>query len=96
MLMQRLAARVALACALAAACPAAPAQARQSTVILVCAGSVAPDACTRDTALDIIISPAAPTPYGCMIGGLTTLSRQSEGGLLIERYAVMRCEGRPD
>lgn len=97
MILQRLGVRVALACALAASTlPAAPVQARQITLILICPATVAPDHCTRETASDVIIGASAATPFGCLMGGLTTLARQAEGQALIDRYAMTRCEGRPD
>lgn len=96
MLLQRLALRAVIACALAAPSLAAPAHARPSTVILICPTTVAPDHCTRDTASDVIVGVSASTPYGCLLGGMTNLARQTEGGLLTDRYALTRCEGRPD
>lgn len=37
-------------------------------VALVCAATLAPDACTRDTALDVLVQPA-PSPTACLFGG---------------------------
>lgn len=37
-------------------------------VVLVCALPLQPDACTRDTALDVVTRKVS-TPYGCMLGG---------------------------
>lgn len=97
MLLQRLGVRAALACALAASTlPAGPAEARQVTLILVCAATVAPADCTRETASDVIVGRSAATPYGCLIGGMTTVARFHEGQAYPATYAMTRCEGRPD
>lgn len=97
MLLHRLGVRAALACALAASTPSAgPAQARQVTLILICPATVAPAFCTRETASDIIVGQSAATPYGCLIGGLTTVARFGDGKMAPASYAMTRCEGRPD
>lgn len=60
-------------------------------VVLICAVGTTPDACNRDTALDVVSTPV-PTPMACAIAGQTMLSR--DGLLGPDRYPVTRCERR--
>lgn len=62
-------------------------------VVLVCAATVAPDACTRETALDVVVAPV-PTPFACLMAGQATVAR--EGLVADGRIAVVRCEHRKD
>ncbi|MGY2052400.1 hypothetical protein [Methylobacterium sp. JK268] len=59
-------------------------------VVLVCAKGLAPDACTRETALDVMTQPV-PTPFACMLGGQTMAARE---GLDAATYAKVLCERR--
>lgn len=60
-------------------------------VVLVCALNTAPDACTRETALDIVVAPAS-TPFACMMTGQASAAHAGLPG--DGRFAVVRCERR--
>lgn len=62
-------------------------------VVLVCALTTAPDACNRETALDVIVAPVS-TPFACMMTGQATAARDGLPG--DGRFAVVRCERRKD
>lgn len=61
-------------------------------VALVCGSTMLPDQCSRDTALDVIVSPAR-TPMDCALGGQATAARS---GLVREgsTYLKISCERR--
>lgn len=60
-------------------------------VVLVCAATMVPDACTRETALDVVVAPV-PTPFACLMASQQTIARDS---LVADgRFAVVRCEHR--
>ena len=61
-------------------------------VALVCGSTMLPDQCSRDTALDVIVSPAR-TPMDCALGGQAMAARSglvTEGGT----YLKISCERR--
>jgi hypothetical protein len=62
------------------------------TVALVCASTLAPADCTRETALDVIVAPAR-SPVECLIRGQTTVAAtglaSGEG-----TYVKVSCERR--
>lgn len=61
-------------------------------VALVCASTLAAGECNRDTALDVIVSPAH-TPYECLIHAQTTAALAGlPGGP--DRYLKVACEHR--
>jgi hypothetical protein len=61
-------------------------------VALVCGSTMLPDQCSRDTALDVIVSPAR-TPMDCALGGQAMAARS---GLLTagSTYLKVSCERR--
>lgn len=62
------------------------------TVVMVCAASVAPADCTRDSALDVIVRPVG-LPTDCMRVG-PMLAASVFGEHLEGRYAKTVCERR--
>lgn len=64
-------------------------------IVLVCAGSVPLRDCTRDTALDVVVLPGAPTPTACLQAGLLTLARDPER-LADGAYPRTVCEHRKE
>jgi hypothetical protein len=61
-------------------------------VALVCGSALLPDQCSRETALDVIVSPAR-TPMDCALGGQATAAR---AGLVTQgaTYLKISCERR--
>jgi hypothetical protein len=59
-------------------------------VILICASALSPDACTRQTALDVQTQPV-PTPFACMAAGQAIPARD---GLAPGTFAKTLCERR--
>lgn len=59
-------------------------------VILICASTLSPDACTRQTALDVQIVPT-PTLQLCMMAGQGVPARD---GLAPDTYPKLICERR--
>jgi hypothetical protein len=61
-------------------------------VALVCGSTLTPDQCSRETALDVIVSPVR-TPMDCALGGQAMAART---GLVTERSAYLKisCERR--
>lgn len=62
------------------------------TVALVCAALTSTDACTRDTALDVIVAPAQ-SPLQCLMQG-QTLVAQSGIASGPDVYLKLACERR--
>lgn len=60
-------------------------------VILVCAAATAPEACTRETALDVLTAPT-PSLFACMMAGQASVARERLLG--DGRYLVVRCGAR--
>lgn len=61
-------------------------------VALVCASTLAVSECNRETALDVIVSPAR-MPYECLMHAQTTAAEAGlPGGP--ERYLKVACEHR--
>lgn len=61
-------------------------------VALVCSAALAEPACTRETALDVIIAPASPLPAACLLQAQETAAG---AGLPGEgRYLKIVCERR--
>ncbi|KGM34041.1 hypothetical protein [Inquilinus limosus] len=66
-----------------------------TTLILVCAAAMPQPACTRDTAVDVVAGPAAPSPLGCGFAGQAMLASTALGpGLGGGRYLKVVCDRR--
>ncbi len=59
-------------------------------VVLVCAKSLSADACTRETALDVMTRPV-PMPHACMSGGQAMAAREGVGP---DTFVKVVCERR--
>lgn len=59
-------------------------------VVLVCAKSLSADACTRETALDIMTQPV-PMPHAYMSGGPAMAARE---GIGLDTLVKVMCERR--
>ncbi|WP_298962510.1 hypothetical protein [uncultured Methylobacterium sp.] len=62
------------------------------TVALICASTVLAQDCTRDTALDVIVAPAA-SEMTCLMQG-ETLAASSQALRGPDRYLKVSCERR--
>ena len=60
-------------------------------VILVCATSLSPQDCQRDTALDVISGPQAAGVTGCGLLGQATMA-ETGLGRRSDEYIKIRCE----
>ncbi len=66
-----------------------------TTLILVCATAMPQPDCTRDTAVDVVAGPAAPSPLGCGFTGQAMLASTTLGpGLGEGRYLKVVCDRR--
>ncbi|KQT88920.1 hypothetical protein [Methylobacterium sp. Leaf466] len=62
-------------------------------VILVCASTISPADCTRDTALDVVTQPAA-LPMECIKAGELVGASALDVRREDRRYVMVRCERR--
>ncbi|OWJ67801.1 hypothetical protein [Inquilinus limosus] len=66
-----------------------------TTLILVCATAMPQHDCTRDTAVDVVAGPVAPSPLGCGFAGPAMLASTALGpGLGKGRYLKVVCDQR--
>lgn len=64
------------------------------TVALVCAATLAPADCTRETALDVLVQPAA-SEVACLLGGETMVAGGAFGAdRRADTYLKIGCERR--
>jgi len=64
-----------------------------TTIILVCATAMPQHDCNRDTAVDVVAGPAAPSPLGCGFSGQAMLATTALGpGLDGGRYLKVVCD----
>ncbi len=64
------------------------------TVALICAATLAPADCTRDTALDVLVQPA-PSPVACLLGGEAMVAGGAFGrDRAADSYLKIGCERR--
>ena len=96
MILQRLALRAAVVCALLLVGTIAEVKAGQLTVVLICPATFSPSDCTRETADDVLIGAKATTPFPCLMGGMMMAAHRADGEGHADHYALTRCEGRPD
>ena len=68
-----------------------------TTLILVCATALPQRDCNRETAVDVVAGPVAPTPLGCGFTGQAMLASTALGPELGEgRYLKVVCDRRHD
>lgn len=68
-----------------------------TTLILVCATAMPQPDCNRDTAVDVVAGPAAPSPLGCGFTGQAMLASTALGPRLGEgRYMKVVCDRRQE
>ncbi|WP_225766836.1 hypothetical protein [Inquilinus sp. Marseille-Q2685] len=68
-----------------------------TTLILVCATAMPQRDCNRDTAVDVVAGPAAPSPLGCGFTGQAMLAGTALGPELGEgRYLKVVCDRRQE
>jgi hypothetical protein len=63
------------------------------TVALICAATVPQPECNRETALDVIVSPAG-TPFQCLMQGQTLAASAFTSTFSDGRYLRVTCEHR--
>ena len=64
------------------------------TVALICAATLAPAECNRDTALDVLVQPSA-SPFACLFGGEAMVAGGAFGrDRSPDTYLKIGCERR--
>ena len=64
------------------------------TVALICAATLAPADCTRETALNVVMQPA-PSPTACLLGGEAMIAGGAIGREFpADAYLKIGCERR--